>query len=73
MAWGRGVLAEGRDVLARGRDDLSGVREDFVRESDFLQGDITYCVVSSLNFVQNGYELRGVSILIDICKNRYFW
>ena len=73
MAWGRGVLAEGRDVLARGRDDLSGVREDFVRESDFLQGDITYCVVTSLNFVQNGYELRGVSILIDICKNRYFW
>ena len=82
MVWGRDVLTEGRDILARGRDDLSGGRDvstqgrdDFVRDSDFWQRGITHSVVSTSNFVQKGYKLRGVSILIevDIRKNRYFW
>jgi hypothetical protein len=82
LAAGRDVLARERDVLEEGRDGLSGGHDvstqrsnDFVRESDFLQGEITHSIVSSLNFVGKCYELRGISILIevDIRKNRYFW
>ena len=74
MAWGRGVLAEGRDGILGRRDVSTQGPDDFVRDSDFRQEDITYSIVATLHFVQNGYKLRGVSILIEIIrKNRYFW